>query len=61
MTKNPPCNTGDTASVHGWGAKIPHAMEQLSLAATTTEAQALWIPQDTTQPESLYTARKDLT
>ena len=30
MVKNPPSNVGDVGSIPGWGAKIPHAMGQLS-------------------------------
>ena len=36
MVKNPPANAGDTDSSPGPG-KIPHAMEQLSPCAATTE------------------------
>ena len=39
VVKNPPANAGD----HGfepWSGKIPHAVEQLSPCATTTEACA---------------------
>ena len=35
--KNQSCNSGDIGSVPGWGTKIPHAVEQLSLPATATE------------------------
>ena len=37
VVKNPPSNAGDAGSIPGWGTKIPHAMEQLSLHAATTE------------------------
>ena len=46
MVKNPPANAGDTGSSPGlgrshgfepWSGKIPHAAEQLSPCATTTE------------------------
>ena len=30
-----PCNAGDVDSISGQGSKIPHAMEQISLRATT--------------------------
>ena len=40
MTKNPPCNTGEASLIPGWGIKIPHVGEQLSLCAVTTEAHA---------------------
>ena len=26
VVKNPPCNAGDTGSIHGWGTRIPHAV-----------------------------------
>ena len=35
VVKNPPANAGDTGSSPG--PRIPHAAEQLSLCATTTE------------------------
>ena len=35
VVKNLPANAGDTGSIPG--GKIPHAPEQLSLCATTTE------------------------
>ena len=35
--KNPPCKAGDVGSIPVWGAKIPHAAEQLSLSPTTSE------------------------
>ena len=37
VVKNPPCNAGDMGSIPGQRTKIPHAAEQLSLSATTTE------------------------
>ena len=37
VVKNPPCNAGDMGSIPGWGTKIPHAMEQISPQATSTE------------------------
>ena len=37
MVKKPPCNAGDTGSIPGQRTKIPHAMEQLSPGAATTE------------------------
>ena len=37
VVKNLPCNAKDMGSVPGLGTKIPHATEQLSLCATTTE------------------------
>ena len=38
MIKNPPCNAGDVGSIPGWGTKMPHAAEKLSLRATTRES-----------------------
>ena len=35
--KNPPCNAGHAGSILGWGTKIPHATEQLSLCTATAE------------------------
>ena len=35
--KNPPCSGGDTGLIPGLGTKISHAVEELSLHATTTE------------------------
>ena len=37
VVKNPPANSGDTGSISGQRTKIPHAVEQVSLCATTTE------------------------
>ena len=37
MIKNPPSNAGDVGLIPGQGTKISHAVEQLSLRATTTE------------------------
>ena len=49
--KNPPANSGDTEpGFEPWSGKIPHAAEQLSPWATTTEP-ALQSPQATT-PEA---------
>ena len=31
VVKNRPCNAGDVGSIPGQGARIPHAVEQLSL------------------------------
>ena len=35
MVKNPPSNAGDVGSIPGRGTKIPHAVGQLNLHATT--------------------------
>ena len=37
VVKNLPSNAGDTGSTPGQGTKIPHATEQPSPCATTTE------------------------
>ena len=37
VVKNPPANAEDVGLIPGPGTKIPHAMGQLSLCATTTE------------------------
>ena len=38
VVKNLLCSAGDAGSIPGWGTKIPHAMEQLSLHATTGQS-----------------------
>ena len=40
MVKNPLSNAGDSGSVSGLGTKIPSAVKQLSLHATTREKPA---------------------
>ena len=40
MVKNLPPKAGDAGLIPGWGTKIPHAEEQLSPLAKTTEAGA---------------------
>ena len=37
MGKNPPSNVEDMGSIPGWGIKIPHTVEKLSLHATSPE------------------------
>ena len=37
MVKDLPCSARDLGSILGWGTKISHTAEQLSLHATTTE------------------------
>ena len=49
VVKNPPCNAEDVGLIPGWGTKIPHAAEQLSLSATITEAWVLCSPHATTR------------
>ena len=41
VVKNPPYNAGDAGLIPGQGTKIPHAVEQLSPHATTTELERL--------------------
>ena len=38
VVKNLPCSAGDVGSIPGWGTKMPHAAEKLSLRATTRES-----------------------
>ena len=40
VVKNLPSNAGDAGLIPGWGTKIPHAVEQLSLCAATGEKPA---------------------
>ena len=40
VVKNPPCNAGDTGSIPGRRAKIPHVAGQLSPHTATAEARA---------------------
>ena len=35
VVKNPPCNAGHVGLIPGWGTKIPHATEQVSLCLAT--------------------------
>ena len=42
VVKNPPSNAGDAGSIPGWGTKIPHALGQLSVGATTIELVRLY-------------------
>ena len=49
VVKNPPANAGDTGSSPRSG-KIPHATEQLSPYATTTESVLWSLRATTTEP-----------
>ena len=49
--KNLPCTAGDSGSIPGQGTKTPHASEQLSPCATSTEAHVLWSPRSATTEE----------
>ena len=42
MVKNPPSNAGYMGLIPGWWTEIPHATEQLSLQAATTEDCVPW-------------------
>ena len=44
VVMNLPCNVGDMGSIPGWGMKVPYALGQLSLRATTTKAHVLCSP-----------------
>ena len=48
MVKNPPANAGDTGSIPDLG-RFLHALEQLSLCATTTEGRAPQSPCSSTR------------
>ena len=37
MVENLPCNAGNMGSIPSLGTKIPHALGQLNLCATTAE------------------------
>ena len=37
VVMNLPCNAGDTGLITGWGSKIPHTTEQLSLGTQGPE------------------------
>ena len=37
MAKNLPFNAEDASSIRGWGIKIPHVIEQLSLCSSITQ------------------------
>ena len=41
MVKSPPSSARDVGSIFGQETKVPHAMGQLSLRATTTEFVSL--------------------
>ena len=57
MVKNPLCNAEDLGSIPGWGTKVSHSIEKLSLHAVTTKPVHFGgcMP----QLESLYTTMKD--
>ena len=55
VVKNPTLSMRDAGSIPGQGTKIPHAMEETSLSATTTEPACL----NTEQLENLCTSTKD--
>ena len=41
VVKNPPSNAGHSGSIPGWGTKMAHTMEPLSLCTTSREDCAL--------------------
>ena len=41
MVKNPPFKTGDASLIPGWGTKIPHTAQQLSLRIQLLSPRAL--------------------
>ena len=47
VVKNLPSSAGDVGSTPGWGTKVPHAWEHLSLCAATA---ASMLQQRPTQP-----------
>ena len=53
VVKNLPCNAEATGSILGLGARIPHASEQLSTGAASTEAQMLRSASNTTREYTL--------
>ena len=57
MVKNPLCNAEDLGSIPGWGTKVSHSIEKLSLHAVTTKPvhSGGCMP----QLESLYATMKD--
>ena len=60
VVENPSCNAGDASLIPGWGTKIPHAMEQLSRAATREpvcrnyRAHVLWSSCATTREKPMH-------
>ena len=58
VIKNPSCNAGDVGSIPCWRTKIPHAEEQLSLCAATTEPACCGAPAP--QPAILCTTARQL-
>ena len=61
VVKNLPCNARDVGSTPDEGTKIPHAVEQISLHATTTEAHTLWSPHTTTREPVGHSERSCMT
>ena len=56
MVQKPPCNADDGDLIPGQGTKIPHAVEQLSPHAGTTETPTC---SEARTPQNLGTAAKD--
>ena len=61
VVKNPPSNAEDEGLIPGWGTKIPHLVEQLSLCSTTTEAHSLWSLQATPRESVCRNERSHVT
>ena len=63
--KNPPYHADDASWIPGWGTKIPHAAEQLSPLAATTESacrsQRVRVPQRETIHDSVKMLRATTT
>ena len=52
VVKNLPCNAEDVGSIPGWGTKIPHNTEQLSLNSATTEPRSYGTHDETKIPHA---------
>ena len=62
MVENPPVNAGDTDLFPGLETEMPHATEQLSPCATTTEAgvpKSLCATREATTMRSPHTATRE--
>ena len=59
--KNLPYNTGVVGLISIQGTKIPHATEQLTTHAATTEAHTLWNPGTTTRASTHHIKRSCMT
>ena len=57
VVKNPPCNAEDVGSIPGWGTKIPHSTEQLSLNSATTVPRSYGAHDETKIPQAATKTR----